>query len=88
MKENRTKDSVLNTKPEEQISIHTLVTLPVSVYPLTSQTLQRMGTYATPLQISRPSPSTSKYDEDTCYEAVRLDEVIELPNFDLTTITI
>lgn len=56
--------------------------------PTSSQVLQRLRTHATPLQISRPSAETSRSLEEISYGDVSLDEVIELPKFDLNTITI
>lgn len=75
-------------KLEEVIAIQTLVTLPYTTTPTPSQALHRLSTEATSLQASRPSPSTSKVDEVTSYGEIKLDEVIELPKYDLTTITI
>ena len=83
-----TEELVLTMKLEEQIAIYTLVTLPVSTSPIPSQTLHRPSVDATQLQSSRPSSNTSKVGEGTSYGDVNLDEVIELPKFDLATITI
>ena len=88
VKENKTEELVLTIKLEEQIAIQTLVTPLVYVSPLTSQYIIRPSIDATPLQISRPSLITSKHVEDTSYGYVILDDVIELPKFGLTTITI
>ena len=85
---NRTEESVLTMKLEEQISIQTLVTLPISTSHIRSQTLHRPSVDDTPLQSSRPSPDTSKVGEGKSYRDFDLDEVIELVKFDLTTITI
>ena len=84
----RTKDLVLTTKQEEVIAIHTLVTLLDTTTPTPSQALHRPSTKAIPLQASRPSPSTSKVDQVTSYGDINLNEVIVLPKYDLTTITI
>ena len=85
--EERTEKSNLTTKPEEQLAIQTLVTLPTtSTTP--SQALHKKSVEATPLQSSRPSLSTSKVDDVTSFGHVNLDELIVLPKFDLATITI
>ena len=65
-----------------------MVILPISASPIPSQTLQKKSVDATPLKSSRPSPNTSRIGEGTSYGDVKLDEVIELPKFDLATITI
>lgn len=85
---NRIEKSVLTMKLEEQIEIQTLVTLLIFASPIPIQTLHRLSVDATPFQSSRPSPNTYKVGEGTYYGDVNLDKVIELPKFDLATITI
>ena len=76
----------MTTKPEEQLAIQTLVTLPkISTHP--SQSLHRLSIEVIPLKSSWLSPRTSKVDEITSFVNVSLDEVIELPKFDYETIT-
>ena len=65
-----------------------MVTLPKTTTPTPSRMLHRLSTEATPLQESRPSPSTSKVDNVTSYGNINLNEVIVLPKYDLTTFTI
>ena len=69
----------VTTALEEQLAIQTLVTLPISITPIKSQTLQRLSIDATPLQILRCMSSTSKSADDT--GDVSLDEVVELPKY-------
>ena len=68
--------------------MQTLVTLPVSMTLTSSQVLHRPSTQATLLKIYRPSAETSRSSKEISYGDVSLDEVIEIPKFDLTTITI
>lgn len=49
MEDNKTEESGLATKAKEQIAIQTLVTLPTSTSPISSQTLQRPSIHETPL---------------------------------------
>lgn len=72
----RTKYSILTMKLEEVIAIQTQVTLPDTATSTPSQALHRPSKKSTPLQASRPSPSTSKVDEVTPYGDINLDEVI------------
>ena len=53
-----------------------------------NQDLHRLSVEATPLQSSRPSPSTSKVDEVTSFGDVNLDEVILFPKVDLLKINV
>lgn len=64
----------MTTNPEEQLAIQILVTFPANATP-PSQALHKLNVEATPLQSSRPSPSTSKVDEVTLFGDVKLDEV-------------
>ena len=66
---NRTEELVLTTKLEDQLTIQTLVTLLQTATP-PSQDLYRPSVEATPLQSSRPSPSTSKANEVTSCDSV------------------
>ena len=77
----------MTTKPKEQLTIQTLITLPEFSTP-PREALHRKSIEAIPLQSSSMSPSTSKVDEVTSFGDVNLAKVIELPKFDLATITI
>lgn len=84
----RIEDSVLSMKLEEVIAIQTLVTILDTATSIPSQALHRLSVEATPLYSSRPIPSTYKVDEVISYGDINLDEVIEIPNFNLASITI
>ena len=67
--------------------IQALVALPISHTPST-QTLQKLNTDATPLQISVPSPNSSKVDKAIHYGDISLDEEIFIPKYDYDTMTL
>lgn len=84
----RTRELGLTTKHEEILAIQILVTFLESATPL-SQSLHRSSIEAIPLHSSKLNPIIiSKLDEVTSCGNANLDVVIELPKFDLATITI
>lgn len=87
--ENRDKpeETELTPKLKEKVTIQALLTLPKSGTP-SSHTLQKPSTDVTPLQISVPSPSSSKAKEVITYGDVSLDEEIVLPKYDFDTMRI
>lgn len=70
------EEDKMTAKLEEKISIQTLVTLPVTTPPPSSQNLHVRSTWEAPLQISMQSNSTPKSVEATSFEDLSLDEVI------------
>ena len=71
---------------KEQVVMQTLVTLP-HISPSVSPTKPRSSTQVTPLKLHMQSTSSQGVKEITS-EDVDLDEVIELPKFDLLTISL
>ena len=77
---------VTNVEDNEQVVVKTLVTLP-HILPSVGPIKLRNSTLATPLKLHVHSTS-SKGTKEITSEDVDLDEVIEIPNFDLATITL
>ena len=78
----------VKTTLEENLAIHTLLTLWISITPTNSEDPHRLSTHTTPLHISRPGVEILSCLDVISYGDVILDEVIELPKFDLNIITI
>ncbi len=64
-----------------------MVTLPTSGTPPT-QVLQKPSMETIPLQISVPSPSSSKVEKVIHYGDISLDEEIIVPKYDYDTMTL